>query len=76
MFPESVVDGGGRQSVPDWPVYTAPEHTELLFISSPKRSHFCSASRTGLLFAQCKQQPNPACKSLRSDAIRHSVNGP
>jgi hypothetical protein len=38
------------RSVPDWPVYTAPAHTGLLFVSPPKRSHFCSASRTGLLW--------------------------
>ena len=31
--------------VPDWPVYTAPAHTGLLFILPPKQSDFCSAYR-------------------------------
>ena len=41
-------------------VYTAPAHTGLLFISPPKRSDFCSASRTGLLW-----------RSVNSSRIRY-----
>ena len=48
------------RSLPDWPVYTAPAHTGLLFISPPKRSDFCSASRTGLLW-----------RSVNSSRIRY-----
>jgi hypothetical protein len=35
------------RSVADRPVYSAPAHTELLFISPPRRSDVCSASHQG-----------------------------
>ena len=77
MFHENVVDGGGGgRSVPDWPIYTAPAHTELLqFHIISKAESFLLRVTCRITVAQCKQQPNPASKSLRSDAIRYSVNG-
>ena len=35
---------------PGFTVYTVPVYTGLLFTSPPKRSDFCSAERTGLLW--------------------------
>jgi hypothetical protein len=50
-------------------------HTGLRFISPPKRSDFCSASRTGLLWRSVNSSRIRYENRYRSDAIRYSVNG-